>query len=206
MRGFPHTVYHRAMIILSSTSGSPADISSGPAEDYSYANLTGSSEFDFVGIAPIRSERQVLKTYFSSVAVLEQWELSQNYQELGEALNEMAALEGADEWRIEPSVYHAASYVAAKLREDSVPAPQIFTHGPESVVFNWSDDNNDNLYLTISANEISALISSPERITQRIDYSASQFLNPSHLLPFAHLGRPIILISRSDTDLPELIE
>lgn len=193
------------MVILGSTSESSADISSDPARSYSYTVHSGSSEFDFVEIPPIRSESRVLKTCFSSVPVIEQWELSQKYQELGEALSEMITLEGADEWRIEPSVYHAASYVAAKLMEDLVPAPQIFTHGPESVVFNWSD-HDDNLYLTISANEISALISSPQRITRRMDYSGNQLLNPSHLLPFAHSGRPIILISRSDTDLPEFIE
>jgi hypothetical protein len=204
MRAFPTAVYQQSVVVLNSTTESSADISRNRSGNY--AIHSGSSESDFVGIASIRSERRVLKTYFSSVPVIVELELRQNYQELGEALSEMIALEGADEWRIEPSVYHAASYIAARLMEDSVPAPKIFTHGPESVVFNWSDDDNDNLYLTISADEISALISSPERITRRIDYSASQFLNPAHLLPFSHLGKPLLLISRSDTDLPGIID
>lgn len=206
MRALFATVYQQAMVVLGPTSESSPNTTSDPAKGYSYMVHSSSSEFDFVEVPLIRSESRVLKTCFSSVPVVEQWELSHQYQELGEALSEMTAFEGADdEWRIEPSVYHAASYVAAKLMEDSVPAPHIFTHGPESVVFNWTD-HDDNLYLTISANHISALISSPERITRRMDYSASQLLNPSHLLPFAHLGKPIILISRSDTDLPDFIE
>jgi hypothetical protein len=153
----------------------------------------------------LKTEGRIRKTYFANVPVLWQWELSQEYQELGDALSEMTMLEGADEWKIEPPVYAAASYVAAELMANSFPVPRIFSHGPESVVFNWSDEGN-NLYLTVSANMVSALISSPERITQRIEYSAGAWLNPAYLLPFlgsARTRQPVISTSRSDTSQPE---
>jgi len=161
---------------------------------------------DFVGLL-IGAERQSLEICFLSLPVIEQWELNEEYRELGEALSEMTALEEADEWRIEPVVYHAASHVAAQLMVHSFPAPRIFNHGAQSVVFNWSNET-DNLYLTVSANKISALISSPERITRRIEYSATDLLKPAHLLPFiraARWGWPVTSITSPDPTVVELV-
>jgi len=103
-----------------------------------------------------------------------------------------------------PPVYNAACYVAAGLMANSFPAPRIFTHGPKSVVFNWSNEV-DNLYLTISADKISALISSPERIKRRIDYSANELMNPSLALSSiraAYSEKPVE-VTGAVFDLPE---
>jgi hypothetical protein len=199
MRTTPASVRQQTMVILGSGSET---ISSDPAITY-HSNSSVSVFLDLT----IRSESRILKTYFSSVPVIWQWELSQGYQELGEALSELTALEAADEWKIDMSVYDAARRVAAQLMDNSFPAPRIFNHGPESVVFNWSDET-DNLYLTISANKISALISSPERIKRRVNFSANQLLNPAALLPFfgsAQLERPVISVSSAVSDLPDFV-
>jgi hypothetical protein len=131
------------------------------------------------------TESLILRDTFSSVPIIWESELSQEYQELGEALNEMTELEEGDEWKIDAPVYNIACSVAAELMANSFPAPSIFNHGPKSIVFNWSKEQ-DNLYLTISADRISALISSPERIKRRIDISARELMNPS--LAFSSVG------------------
>ena len=121
---------------------------------------------------------------------------------MGEALSELITLEDDDEWKVDASVYNAASHVAVALKASMLPAPRVFTHGPHSVVFNWSNAFN-NLYLTISANRISALLSSPERILRRVEYSTYESLNPADLVvPYdpSYLMPPAILISESDTE------
>lgn len=197
------SVHQQAMVILSSSSEASAITSGGPGTGKTYTIHSVSSAFGLVDM--MKSESRILRNTFSSVPVIWQWELSQEYQELGEALSEMTALEGTDEEKIDASVYDAASHVAAELMAYSVPAPRVFNHGPESVVFNWSHDTN-NLYLTISANRISALISSPQRIMRRIQYSPNESLNPAYLLfPLvrsSYLKRPVMLISSAVFDPP----
>jgi hypothetical protein len=131
----------------------------------------------------------------------------QEYRELGEALREMTELEQTDEWGIEPPVLAAALNVAAGLMTNCYPAPHVFTHGPKSVVFNWPAGTN-NLYLTISADKISALISTAERITHRVDFLAHEFLKPSLFLPAiqsAHLDPRVRLLTGSVSDPLEII-
>jgi hypothetical protein len=138
---------------------------------------------------------QVLRTTFSIIPVTWEAEIAQEYQDLGEALGQMTELDEGNEWKIDASVYDAACFVAAGLMVNSYPAPSIFNHGPESVVFNWSSEGN-NLYLTISADKISALISTPERIQRRIELTAADLLNPTLLLPPpqpAHLQQATLL-------------
>jgi len=101
---------------------------------------------------------------------------------LGEALSGMVEAQAEDEWRIEKDVYNCATYLAAKLMDRRFPAPQVFTHGPESVVFNWTYKEN-NLYLTVGADRISLLLSSPEMIKRRKEYLAKEFLNQPLALP-----------------------
>jgi len=140
------------------------------------------------------TETLILRTTFSSVPVIWESELrQQEYQELGAALSEMTKLEEGDEWKIDPPVYNAACYVAAGLMAHSFPAPRIFNHGTKSVVFNWSY-GADNMYLTISADHISALISSPERIKRRVEYSVNELTDPSVALlsiRAAYLKKPV---------------
>jgi hypothetical protein len=127
-------------------------------------------------------ETWLIKNAPSTIQSVWQLELNRRYSELGAALSELAAFDEDDEWKIDSSVYAAASYVADKLKNGFVRVPQIFVHGPTSVVFNWSD-NFYNFYLTIGANNISALLSSQERIMLRREFSAVESLNSLHLLP-----------------------
>jgi hypothetical protein len=160
--------------------------------------------------------KTVLIPASSKVPTIPGPDLSYEYQELGEALIEMKGLEEGDEWKIDAPVYNAACYVAAGLMANSIPAPRIFNHGPKSVVFNWPpksailywSNEEDNLYLTVSANRISALISSPERIKQRIEYSVNELTNPS-LVPSigaAYSKKPVQrLITGAVPESPEQV-
>jgi hypothetical protein len=113
----------------------------------------------------------------STVPVVWESDLLQEYRELGDALAELQQLDDDDEWKIDAPVYDAASNVAFVLMMNSLPAPQILHHGSDSVVFNWTNNAN-NLYLTISSDKMSALISSPERIKRRIEFSPQVLQNP----------------------------
>jgi hypothetical protein len=128
------------------------------------------------------------------------------YLEIGEALSEMVELDEDDEWKIDKSVYAAACRVAVALMATPYPAPRIFNHGPESVVFNWSTGTND-LYLTVSANRISALLSSAGRIERRTSYPANQLPDPVLFLSAIQpgpSGQALTLIE-SISDPPELL-
>lgn len=146
-------------------------------------------------------ESVILKEAFSSVPVMFDTELKQDYQELGQALSEMTELEEGDDWKVEQAVYQTACHVAAELMAYSFPPPHVFTHGPKSVVFNWSDQAN-NLYLTVSADRMSVLVSSPERIKRRIEFSGRDFLDPIKVFPAiqaAHQDRPITFIKNAES-------
>jgi hypothetical protein len=131
------------------------------------------------------SEGRILTIPASSADIIERSEQIQAYRELGEALSEMVGLEEDDEWKIDEPVYGTALYIASKLMAAPYPypAPRIFNHGPDSVVFNWSVGTN-NLYLTISPDRISVLSSSPKRIEFQGDYSLNKLPNPVLFLPF----------------------
>jgi hypothetical protein len=156
----------------------------------------------------VATSSQIVRTTFSSIPVIWQSELGQEYQELGDALGQLTEVNQGDEWGVEPLVYGAACFIAAGLMVNSFPAPRVFNHGPKSVVFNWSCAAN-NLYLTISADRISALISSPERIQKRIEFSAADLLNPTLLLSTiqsAHPDQPIPMrLNGALPDPPELV-
>jgi hypothetical protein len=152
------------------------------------------------------SSTQVLRTTFSSIPVVWQSELAEDYQELGEALGQMTELDEESEWRIDPAVCATACFIATGLMINSYPAPRIFAHGPESVVFNWSGGADD-LYLTISANKVSALISSPERIKRRVEFAAVDVLDPGVLFPSIQSADPERSItSRLNGAIPDLYE
>jgi hypothetical protein len=74
----------------------------------------------------------------------------------------MPLTEAVGELEVQPDVLASAKRVAALLDK-----PVWLTqHGPDSVVFNWTD-GKDNLYLTVSKDQIAALLSSPEKILLR---------------------------------------
>jgi hypothetical protein len=109
-----------------STSEPPAFFLGNPPDYPQYSIHSGSSGSADKTVA----ESQVVRTTFSTVRDIRQWELSQHYRELGAALNELTTLEEDDDWRINASVYNAASYMATELRIGLMPPPQIFVHGP----------------------------------------------------------------------------
>jgi hypothetical protein len=94
-----------------------------------------------------------------------------SYAELHQALAELHALDDDDDWKIQTPVYHASLQVAATLIDYAIPKPKVFTHGPKSVVFNWTGSTVD-LYLTISKSRLSLLVSSAEGIDYRTEFSA----------------------------------
>ncbi len=178
-------IYRQAVVVLESSSElpnthAPNVLVPDSTGNYSHTVQMRPGVSEFVDASP-RTESVILRTTFSSVPIIWQSELRREYQELGQALSEMTEVEEGDEWKIDAPVYNAACYVAEGLMASSFPAPRIFNHGPKSVVFNWSKDA-DNLYLTVSADHVSALISSPERIKRRIDLSANELMNPSFAL------------------------
>lgn len=120
---------------------------------------------------------QLLKATFTSTALILHSELNYEYAELGNALREMTLLGEGDEWKLDTAAYQAACQVASELWARSFPAPQVFSHGATSVVFNWSAGRN-NLYLTISSDYISALSSTLDRIQRRVEFSRKELPDP----------------------------
>jgi hypothetical protein len=134
-----------------------------------------------------------LRTPFSNVPIISESQLLQEYIELGDALQQLVELNAGDEWRIEQGVFDAACFVAAELKDYSFPAPHVFTHGPTSVVFTWKNDFNS-LYLTISSDRMSALVSTAKIIGRRIDFPPFRLAAPkTALLPieYTYSAEPI---------------
>jgi len=158
--------------------------------------------------AVLPDSSQILKTAFSNIPFLWKPELRREYQSLGEALEQMTELDDDSQDKIDPPVFGVACFVAAGLMGSSYPAPRVFNHGPKSVVFNWEHEKS-NLYLTISADKVSALVSSPERIQKRIDFSGTPVLEPAQILAAIHstwLNEPTPpLLTGTVPDLSEVI-
>jgi len=119
-------------------------------------------------------EQLMVRETFSSVPVVWQSQIVREYRELGSALQELTELGQNEDWKVDAPVLGSALNVAANLMANRYPAPQVFTHGPQSVVFNWSSGSNE-LYLTISADKVSALITTPQCIAHRVDFLAHEF-------------------------------
>lgn len=202
MKTTPTMIHRQAVLVLDSSSAIPR---TSAASEAKLGVLTGQYTASVAGFAEdiSKSESWVVRTSFSSVPVVWQSEMIQEYRDLGEALREMTELEQPDEWAVEPPVLGAALNIAAGLMANWYPAPRVFNHGPKSVVFNWSAGTN-NLYLTISADKISALISTPERITRRVDFLANELLKPSLFLSAiqsAHLEPQVRLLTGTSDPL-----
>jgi hypothetical protein len=157
---------------------------------YSYTLLPSNTSPPEVAL---KTEYVTLKEAISSVPIALQPEFFQNYSELGDALAELKDFDQEDEWKIDAPVYDAARSIAFILMVNSFPAPRILHHGPKSVVFNWANESN-NLYLTISSDRMSALISSRERIKRRIEFSVLELQRPVTAIRYIQadfLERPI---------------
>ena len=130
--------------------------------------------------------------------VLFDYELKEQYLELGKALEELSSSDEDDDWRIDPPVERAAAYAASALKEYGYPVPALLTHGPKSVVFNWNRGST-NFYLTISANSASVLISTPKQIERRVELPIHAIENSSRLLPILDYNYSGITHSSSKT-------
>jgi hypothetical protein len=117
----------------------------------------------------------VIKTTSSSEPTVSKTNLFQSYGELESGLTQLAESEDED-WTIEPTVHNAARYVASTLMGQLCPAPKVFSHGPKSVVFNWSEGSY-NLYWTISAHKIDMLFSSHERIEKQRELDFTELIS-----------------------------
>jgi len=200
----PTYVYMQPVAVLATSDVKETPALNAPLAK-NYIKLNSIVPIPAAEIAPLN---QVLIKTFSATPVISQPQLEKEYRDLGEALTQMTELDEGSEWGIDPPVYHAACFVAAGLMINSFPAPRIFNHGSKSVVFNWSDKNNNNLYLTVSADRISALVSTPERIKKRLDYSSNELLNYRSLLGSirsAQLQQPILMLASGTSDPPESV-
>ena len=210
-QAFPFKVYQQAVYVITTESDLPklaesqsisVHESSGTMEPLAYPPfvIVSSSPFP-VSSMPISESRVVMQT-LSSVPVVLQSDLIPQYLELGDALSELTLLDEDSEWKIESDVYRVACYAATELMEHAYPAPKVFNHGPKSVVFNWTTDIG-NVYLTISSNFISALVSTPKQIERRISFSAKQLANSFVFLPTirsACLGESTVVVNSSASD------
>jgi len=93
------------------------------------------------------------------------------YKDVSEALGQLHGV-ADDSWRIDTGVYAASMQVATALMANNIPQPGVFTHGPRSVVFNWTRGDT-NLYLTVSRSRLSVLVSSADGIELRAKWTDS---------------------------------
>jgi hypothetical protein len=198
MTNYPDKIYQQAIVILDS----------GTIEKSVALSKCSPMALDLTSpIAASEKVTLILRENLSSVPAIWDSELSQSYRELGDTLHELTELTEDDVASIEVSVFSAACYVASQLMLNSIPPPRVFNHGSKSVVFNWTL-GADNVYLTISADKMSALISSPERIQRRIEYSADQLMESSFSLfifGIASRGNPIKHLTTKTTSEVELL-
>lgn len=202
------SVYLQPIVIEAEASSEPTKVSEH--DEMIFADLAASYPLlkrlssDVPAQIVPAAENRIVRQMFSSIPIIRESELTRDYQELGDVLNELVELGEEDEWKIDAPVFDAARYVAAELMALSFPAPHVFNHGPKSIVFNWSRENN-NLYLTISADKMSALVSTPERIKQRVEFTFSSLLNPAEAfssIRAAQIEKPIILVITSGLSQP----
>jgi hypothetical protein len=183
---------------ISATTVSLDKVEQGKSSGYRIVSPSATGDLATGGFEP-----RLIKRSFSSVPVVSMAELAAEYGELGQALGEMATLGEDDEWWVESPVADVARCVAGELMNGGYPAPQLFTHGPKSLVFNWSR-GSDNLYLTVSSDSISVLISTPQKIKRRINYPVQALANPERLFPAiesAYLERPVVTLKSASSDV-----
>ena len=139
---------------------------------------------------------------FSSVPAVNALQLVRDYQDLGLALDQLQEVGDNEAWKIEAPVYEAARRLGAELLNHNYPVPHIFSHGPKSVVFTWSKGDST-IYVTISADRLSALVSTPARITKRLVYSPEALLSHSRapLLTYAPgLDEPTLVTTKAGSE------
>lgn len=95
-----------------------------------------------------------------------------SYKELEKDLDDLYK-DNEEVINLNDPVYKMAVKVIGLLKEKNCPVPLIFVHGyleyPKSVVFDWKIEDL-NLYITISSESISTLISTPKSILNRTSF------------------------------------
>lgn len=168
--------------------GSNALVVSGlrasPASSTTSAVVVAQPSITFSPEMKTEDETRIISTSSSTATtVTVEWV---NYQILGSALKSLQQYDEVDnQWKIEDGVYESACYIALNLAAGAFPTPQIFTHGPKSIVFNWCDGRTSR-YMTISQNRITVMVSTPERIEKRIEYAMPQL--PDKATAFGYLA------------------
>ena len=122
-------------------------------------------------------------------------QLTGAYAEVGEALAQLAQSDD-NQYSIDPAVYGVATYVAAGLASSVYcdPLPSLFTHGSDSVVFNWTNDDQ-NLYLTVAADGASLLMSTPDRIQKRAELTLDELRDSIKYLSAIHSKNTQLIIT-----------
>jgi hypothetical protein len=143
-------------------SGSDAELGQQSIQ-FTYTNTTS---------APTARDTASFFTIVSTSLSHETQSSAAAYAELGAALTDLHGLDDHDDWKIDEGVYGRSVQIAAALMHRSIPRPSVFSHGPKSVVFNWTHAG-DSVYLTITEDKLYALISSPQRITYRAEFPSA---------------------------------
>jgi hypothetical protein len=133
---------------------------------------TGTIRAPASSVQPVEEIRTVLPPLVSSQSTELATVQSEDYQLLENSLAELNELDEEDDWKIEDKVYAASVRVALALMEKSVPLPSVFTHGPKSVVFNWTRGSDD-LYLTVTSSKMYVLVSSQLGVQYRAEVGAT---------------------------------
>ena len=146
-----------------------------------------------VAIVPLNTV-VIGSSFVSYPANLAPYHLAADYGDLGQTLAELKDSTD-DECQIDEPVYDIATQVASSLMAHFYPAPKVFSHGPKSVVFNWEASDDRSLYLTISKDYVSGLLSSPSKIERRVQVPVAMLIKGSLLRPFVEWtkhGRPVV--------------
>jgi hypothetical protein len=161
-----------AIIVAEASSTSAISHVTAPETNISaYSTSTANAPVAFVPLT--FTNRIIIRTTYLSAPSKGTPALAFDYRDLGNALKEMAEADDDDDWKIGEGVYDIASSFAEMLLAASCPAPRLLSHSPQTVVFNWCQ-NAKNYYLTFSPNGVSALMSTPENIQARKDWSTKE--------------------------------
>jgi hypothetical protein len=153
------------------------------------------------GVSPVFVPMNVVIVGGTVISYPATWkkQLTVDYFNLGQSLADLKD-PAADDWQIDEPVYEAATQVASALMAAQYPVPKLFSHGNKSVVFNWETSDNRNLYLTVSKDYVSGMVSSPARIERRVQMPVGLLINSTHASEFVEWtksGRPVLALGWS---------
>src|SRR5215468_2258756 len=103
MLNYPSNIYRQAVVVLGASTRAQAYSQTvlDPAGNYASARIV-SAETMVSETETVLPESRVFQMTLSSVPVIWESELSQDYRELGQALSELTELQQDDDWHIDP--------------------------------------------------------------------------------------------------------